>query len=163
MAGYLNAVCPPGHEQSGCRQAFAASQNFVVLAKATSGPKGQADVARYVAKDSASRPTIPTSLVNFGEAVNFPLILGLCTGGVRRGDAPPSARGQRRPAPPRDGTPQGARLRERAGRRHRALASHDGCPGGIVIGIPLGIVVGRVVWNGFATNLGAVPVAAVPG
>jgi len=33
---------------------------------------------------------------------------------------------------------------------------------GIVIGIPLGIVVGRVVWNTFATNLGAVPVATVP-
>ena len=34
---------------------------------------------------------------------------------------------------------------------------------GIVIGVPLGIIVGRVVWNAFATNLGAVPVAAVPG
>jgi ABC-type nitrate/sulfonate/bicarbonate transport system permease component len=33
---------------------------------------------------------------------------------------------------------------------------------GIVIGVPLGIVVGRAVWNAFATNLGAVPVAAVP-
>jgi ABC-type antimicrobial peptide transport system permease subunit len=34
---------------------------------------------------------------------------------------------------------------------------------GIVVGVPFGIVVGRVVWNAFATNLGAVPVAAVPG
>jgi hypothetical protein len=34
---------------------------------------------------------------------------------------------------------------------------------GIVIGIPLGIVVGRVVWDAFATNLGVVPVAVVPG
>lgn len=34
---------------------------------------------------------------------------------------------------------------------------------GILIGLPLGIVVGRVVWNAFATNLGVVPVAAVPG
>jgi ABC-type antimicrobial peptide transport system permease subunit len=33
---------------------------------------------------------------------------------------------------------------------------------GIVVGIPLGVVVGRAVWNAFATNLGAVPVAAVP-
>jgi hypothetical protein len=76
MAGYLNAVCPPGREQSGCRRAFAANQNIVVLARATSGPKGQADIARYVAQGSAHRPTIPTSLVNFGDAVNFPLILG---------------------------------------------------------------------------------------
>ena len=34
---------------------------------------------------------------------------------------------------------------------------------GIVVGVPLGTVVGRVVWNAFATNLGAVPVAAMPG
>ena len=34
---------------------------------------------------------------------------------------------------------------------------------GIIVGVPLGIVIGRVVWNAFATNLGAVPVAAVPG
>jgi hypothetical protein len=31
----------------------------------------------------------------------------------------------------------------------------------MVIGVPFGIVIGRVVWNAFATNLGAVPVAAV--
>ncbi len=163
MAGYLNAVCPPGREENGCRRAFAASQNFVVLARATSGPKGQADIARYVAQGSASRPTIPTSLVNFGEAVNFPLILGfvlavfgvatllhlLVVSVVRR-------------------------------RREMGLLKALGFVNvqvgatvlwqattvalvGIVIGIPVGIVVGRVVWNAFATNLGAVPVAAVPG
>ena len=162
LAGYLNALCPPGHEQSGCRKEFAASQNFVVLAKATSGPKGHADVARYVAKDNANRPNTPTSLVNFGEAVNFPLILGcvlavfgvatlvhlLVVSVVRR-------------------------------RRELGLLKALGFVNrqvgaivlwqattvalvGIVVGIPLGIVVGRVVWNGFATNLGAVPVAAVP-
>ncbi len=163
MAGYLNAVCPPGREQSRCRQAFASSQNFVVLARSTSGPKGQAAIARYVAQDSATRPTIPTSLVNFGEAVNFPLILGcvlavfgvatllhlLVVSVVRR-------------------------------RREMGLLKALGFVNaqvaatvlwqattvalvGIVIGIPLGIVVGRVVWNAFATNLGVVPVAAVPG
>ena len=150
-------------KQSGCRRAFAASQDFVVLARATSGPKGQADIARYVAQDSANRPTIPTSLVNFGEAVNFPLILGfvlavfgvatllhlLVVSVVRR-------------------------------RREMGLLKALGFVNvqvgatvlwqattvalvGIVVGIPLGIVVGRVVWNAFATNLGAVPVAAVPG
>lgn len=163
MAGYLNAVCPPGREENGCRRAFAASQNFVVLARATSGPKGQADIARYVAQGSATRPTIPTSLVNFGEAVNFPLILGvvlamfgvatllhlLVVSVVRR-------------------------------RREMGLLKALGFVNlqvgatvlwqattvalvGIVVGVPLGIVVGRVVWNTFATNLGAVPVAAVPG
>ena len=33
---------------------------------------------------------------------------------------------------------------------------------GIVVGVPLGIVVGRLVWKAFATNLGAVPVPTVP-
>ena len=33
---------------------------------------------------------------------------------------------------------------------------------GITVGIPLGIVVGRLIWKAFATNLGAVPVPVVP-
>jgi len=33
---------------------------------------------------------------------------------------------------------------------------------GLVIGVPLGIVAGRVVWRLFASNLGAVPVAIIP-
>ena len=163
MAGYLNAVCPPGRARSQCRQAFSADQNFVVLARATSGPKGRATLARYVAQDNATQPVIPTSLVNFGEAVNFPLILGcvlalfgvatllhlLVVSVVRR-------------------------------RREMGLLKALGFVNvqvgatvlwqattvavvGLVIGVPLGIVVGRVVWNAFANNLGAVPVATVPG
>ena len=35
---------------------------------------------------------------------------------------------------------------------------------GIVVGVPLGIAIGRVVWGAFAINVGVVPVyAAVPG
>jgi ABC-type antimicrobial peptide transport system permease subunit len=33
---------------------------------------------------------------------------------------------------------------------------------GTLIGVPLGIVVGRAVWDAFANNLGAVPVSVVP-
>jgi hypothetical protein len=163
MAGYLNAVCPPGRQESGCRSAFAADQDFVVLARANSGPNGQADIARYIARFNATPPTIPTSLVNFGQAVNFPLILGcvlaifgvatllhlLVVSVVRR-------------------------------RREMGLLKALGFVNlqvgatvlwqsttvalvGIVVGVPLGIIVGRVVWNAFATNLGAVPVVAVPG
>ena len=33
---------------------------------------------------------------------------------------------------------------------------------GIVIGVPLGVVVGKAVWNTFASNLGVVPVSVVP-
>jgi len=162
MAGYLDAVCPPGGAASGCRQAFAANQNFLVFAKATSGPKGQADIARYIAQDRAIRPTIPTSLVNFGEAVNFPLILGfvLAVFGV---------------ATLLHLLVVSVVRRRREMGLLKALGFVNAQVGatvlwqattvalvGIVIGIPLGIVVGRVVWNAFATNLGAVPVATVP-
>ena len=33
---------------------------------------------------------------------------------------------------------------------------------GIIVGAPLGVVIGRVVWRAFANNLGAVPVSVVP-
>ena len=33
---------------------------------------------------------------------------------------------------------------------------------GIVLGIPVGLLVGQAVWRAFATNLGVVPVATVP-
>ena len=163
MAGYVHAVCPPGRDVNECRQSFAATQDFAVLARAKSDPKGQADIARYVAQGSATRPTIPTSLVNFGEAVNFPLILGcvLATFGVATLLHLLVVSVVRR-------------------RREMGLLKALGFVNlqisvtvlwqattvalvGIVIGVPLGIIVGRVVWNAFATNLGAVPVAAVPG
>jgi predicted lysophospholipase L1 biosynthesis ABC-type transport system permease subunit len=162
MAGYLNAVCPPGRDENRCRQAFAADQNFVVLARVTSGPKGQAAIARYVAHDGATRPTVPTSLVNFGEAVNFPLILGfvLAVFGV---------------ATLLHLLVVSVVRRRREMGLLKALGFVNAQVGatvlwqattvalvGILVGVPLGIVVGRVVWNAFATNLGAVPVPAVP-
>jgi hypothetical protein len=163
MAGYVNAVCPPGRHVSACRQSFAASQDFVVLAKAKSGPKGQADIARYVAQGSANRPTIPTSLLNFGEAVNFPLILGcvlavfgaatlvhlLVVSVVRRRQEMGLLK-----ALGFVNLQVGATVLWQA--TTVALV-------GVAIGVPLGIVAGRVIWNDFAANLGAVPVAAVPG
>jgi ABC-type antimicrobial peptide transport system permease subunit len=33
---------------------------------------------------------------------------------------------------------------------------------GVVVGVPLGVVIGRAVWNAFAHNLGVVPVSVVP-
>lgn len=163
MAGYLNAVCPPGRDENRCRQSFSASQDFVVLARATAGPKGQADIARYVAHGGASRPTVPTSLVNFGEAVNFPLILGcvlamfgvatllhlLVVSVVRR----------RREM----GMLKAIGFVNRQVGATVLWQATTVALVGVVIGVPLGIVVGRLVWNAFATNLGAVPAAAVPG
>ena len=162
LAGYLNAVCPPGETRSECQSALAANQSLPALARVASGPKGQADIAHYTSEAGVTRPTIPTSLVNFGEAVNFPLILGfvlavfgaatllhlLVVSVIRR--------------------------RREMGLL-KALGFVNGQIGatvlwqattvalvGIVVGIPLGIVGGRLIWKAFATNLGAVPVPTVP-
>ncbi len=105
------------------------------------------------------RPTTdtPISLVNFGEAVNFPLILGfvLALFGVA--------------------TLLHLLVVSVARRRHeigllKALGFVKAQVGatvcwqastvalvGIVVGIPLGIAAGQAVWRAFATNLGAVP------
>ena len=32
---------------------------------------------------------------------------------------------------------------------------------GIVVGVPLGVIAGRAVWQAFATNLGVVPVTVI--
>jgi len=165
LADYLNVVCPAGPTQNDCRTAYTSNQGFALFATVASGPKGQADINRYVDTSSqtyAARPTIPNSLVNFGEAVNFPLILGcmlalfgaatlmhlLVVSVVRR--------------------------RREIGLL-KALGFVNGQVGaavcwqattvalvGIVIGIPLGVAVGQALWRAFATNLGAVPVATVP-
>jgi hypothetical protein len=164
LAGYLNLACPTGPTQRDCRAAYYANQNFAVLAKATSGAKGQADVARYVnnGAGNASAPLVPTSLVNFGEAVNFPLILGLMLALFGAATLMHLL------------VVSVARRRREIGLL-KALGFVNGQVGaavcwqattvalvGIVVGIPLGLVVGQAVWRAFATNLGAVPVATVP-
>jgi hypothetical protein len=163
-AAYLNAVCPPGPSRSDCERKSRVAETHAVLAQATPGPKGQAAINHLLAvyQNSAGRPTTPLSLVNFGEAVNFPLILGMMLALF------------------------GAAtllhlLVVSVGRRRReigllkAVGFVNGQVGaavlwqamtvalvGIVVGIPLGVAVGQVVWRAFATNLGAVPVATVP-
>jgi putative ABC transport system permease protein len=162
LSGLLHVVCPPGRTQSECQSAASGNQSPAVLARVVSGPKGQADIARYASEAGATRPTIPTSLVNFGEAVNFPLILGfvlavfgaatllhlLVVSVIRR----------RREMG----------LLKALGFVSRQLGTTVLWQAttvalvGIVFGVPLGIVFGRLIWKAFATNLGAVPVPTVP-
>ena len=164
LSGYLNAACPPGPTQSTCLGTYHANQNGAVMASAPPGPKGQAVITHLVNtfQGSALRPVTPTSLVNFGEAVNFPLILGFML--ALFGAA----------------TLMHLLVVSVARRRHeigllKALGFVNGQVGaavcwqattvavvGIVVGVPLGIAVGQGIWRAFATNLGAVPVATVP-
>jgi ABC-type lipoprotein release transport system permease subunit len=162
FADYLNALCSPGPTQTRCKTAYDANEIVAVLARVAPGPKGRADIARYVSTGTATRASTPIPLINFGEAVNFPLIVGLML--ALFGAA----------------TLMHLLVVSVARRRHeigllKSLGFVNGQVGaavcwqattvglvGVVIGIPLGIVVGRTVWQSFAINLGTVPVATVP-
>ena len=161
FADYLNALCSPGPTQSRCQSAYA-KESVAVLARVAPGPKGRADINRYVSEGSATRSITPISLINFGEAVNFPLIVGsmlaLFGAAMLMHLLVVSV----------------ARRRREIGLL-KSLGFVNGQVGaavcwqattvalvGVVIGIPVGIAVGQAVWRAFATNLGTVPVATVP-
>jgi ABC-type lipoprotein release transport system permease subunit len=160
-AGYLNALCSPGPTQSRCRSAYS-NESIAVLARVAPGPKGRADINRYVSEGRATRSTTPISLINFGEAVNFPLIVGSMLALFGAATLMHLL------------VVSVARRRREIGML-KSLGFVNGQVGaavcwqattvalvGVVIGIPVGIAVGQAVWRAFATNLGAVPVATVP-
>ena len=164
LAGYEDAACPPGPKRAACQHLVAESANGGVLASVVPGPRGQAAINHYF--DSYQSVTAlalaPTSLINFGEAVNFPLIFGamlaLFGAATLLHLLVVSVSRRRREVGLLKvlGFVNGQVVSTVAWQAMTlALA-------GIVIGVPLGIVVGRVVWHAFANNLGAVPVSVVP-
>ena len=128
------------------------------------GPRGQAAITRYLDsyQSIAALPITPTSLINFGEAVNFPLIFGAMLalfGAATLVHLLVVSVSRRR---------REVGLLKVLGFVNRQIASSVAWQGttlavvGIVIGVPLGIVTGGAVWRTFAANLGAVPVSVVP-
>ena len=164
VGGYLHALCPPGAAQASCLSAFRSNEQFVLLVHMAPSAAGRADIAHYLRAypGIAQLPNTPISLINFGEAVNFPLILGFVL--ALFGAA----------------TLMHLLVVSVARRRHeigllKALGFVKGQVGatvcwqastvalvGIIVGIPLGVAVGQAVWRAFANNLGAVPVSVVP-
>ena len=78
-ADLVHIACPPGTQQALCRQKTGGLQTGGIRVSFVSGPRGKAAMERYVAANApiVTTPIAPTSLVNFGEAVNFPLIFGV--------------------------------------------------------------------------------------
>jgi hypothetical protein len=163
MSGYLDAACPPGPAQATCRDAVNQSQPPTVLARAASGPGGQAAIARYGRAHSsvAQFPVVPTSLVNFGQAVNFPLILGLALAVFGAATLlhllVVSVVRRRR---------ETGLLRAIGFVRSQVVSAvcwqaTTVALVGIAVGVPLGVGVGRAIWRAFATDLGVVPVTTV--
>ena len=161
--GLLGPVCPSGASNHACLSALLVDQSGAYLVRTTPGPQGTAALAA-LSRDYPSQvsfPHPPTDLVNFGEAVNFPLIFGLVV--VLFGVATLlhmllSSLNRRR---------REMGLLKSLGfvRRQIALSvswqTTTVAAIGIVLGIPLGIAAGRLVWDAFASNLGVVAVPVV--
>jgi ABC-type lipoprotein release transport system permease subunit len=163
-AGYENAVCPPGPGQVRCRHAVLDTGNGGILASVVPGPRGRAAVARYVDADQtiATLPSAPSSLINFGEAVNFPLIFGAVLavfGAATLAHLLVVSVARRR---------RETGLLKVLGFVKRQVASTVAWQAttlaiaGIAVGVPLGLAAGQALWRAFASNLGVIPVAVVP-
>jgi hypothetical protein len=164
IAGYESAVCPSGPNQAACRRAIVGTIDGGILASVVAGPRGQAAINHYLDVDrSIVAPAItPTSLINFGEAVNFPLIFGAMLavfGAATLVHLLVVSVTRRR---------REVGLLKVLGFVNGQVASVVAWQAttlaiiGLVIGIPLGVVVGEAVWRAFANNLGVVPVSVVP-
>ncbi len=163
LDGLVGPVCPSGARDQACLSALLVAQSGGVLVRTTPGPQGTAALAT-LSRDYPSEvnfPHPPTDLVNFGEAVNFPLIFGLVV--VLFGVATLlhmllSSLNRRR---------REMGLLKSLGfvRRQIALSvswqTTTVAAIGIVLGVPLGIAAGRLVWDAFASNLGVMAVPVV--
>jgi ABC-type antimicrobial peptide transport system permease subunit len=155
------AQCPAGPGYQSCRQN--ALESPVLLVGVKPGPAGAAAVAQLSKQfsNTAFQPVTPANLVNFGEAVNFPLILGfvLALFGIATllHVLVVSVARRRREV----------RLLKAIGLQSRQVAAAVCWQAttialvGIVIGVPVGVVAGRAVWQSFASNLGVVPVTVI--
>ena len=164
-AGYENTVCAPGPGRAACREAGLATTNGGgMLVRFVSGPRGETAIRHYLDayRSTAALATTPTSLINFGEAVNFPLIFGAMLAVVGASTLAHllvvSVSRRRREIG----------LLKVLGFVNRQVASAVAWQTttlaliGIIVGVPLGVVVGQAIWKAFANNLGAVPVSIVP-
>jgi hypothetical protein len=166
-AGFLAAACPRGRLHTLCLQKENEGLNTgggALMVSVVPGPVGRQDVNRYLTnyQSIASAPSTPISLINFGEAVDFPLIFGLILAAFGAATLAHML------------VVSVARRRREIGLL-KVLGFANSQVGsvvawqattlagiGIIVGTPLGVVIGRAVWTAFARNLGAVPVSVVP-
>jgi hypothetical protein len=157
LAGYEHAACPPG--KAGVMCVHAIQNNLAVMASAAPGSAGHAAITRLVAANpfSSGTPITPTSLVNFGEAVNFPLILGVVLavfGAATLAHLLIVSVGRRR---------REMGLLKALGFVSRQVGATVYWQAttitvvGVLVGVPVGLALGRVIWRAFALNIGVVP------
>lgn len=169
ISGAVALVCSSGATAGPCQGAMSSAiyspQNSAwgIAVRVVPGKVGRAVVAALERRYASYLQVIvvPTSLVNFGQAVNFPLLLGIAL--ALFGTATllhlllASASRRRREL---------ALLKVIGFERRQVRASVTWqavtvCAIGIVFGVPIGIAVGRSVWLVYTSNLGAVPLAVI--
>jgi ABC-type lipoprotein release transport system permease subunit len=164
IPGLAAASCPPGPHQASCRQYVLGDSSGGILIRVASGPRGEETVTHYLDtyRSIAALPVTPTSLINFGEAVNFPLIFGgllAVFGAATLAHLLLVSVSRRR---------QEIGLLKVLGFVKGQVVATVGWQAttvaliGIIVGVPLGIVAGRATWHLFASHLGVVPVSIVP-
>ena len=166
-AGFLAAQCPRGPLHTYCLQKEnegLSTGGGALMVSVVPGPLGRQDVNRYLNnyQSIATPPSTPTSLVNFGEAVDFPLIFGTILAAFGAATlvhllVVSVARRRREIGLLKVLGFVNSQVGSVVAWQATTLAGI-----GIIVGTPLGVVIGRVVWRAFANNLGAVPVSVVP-
>jgi hypothetical protein len=155
--------CPPGPAGNTCLVNVVSTAGGSALVRAAPGPAGQRALNGLIAAYPAdvNYPPTPTALLDFGQGINFPLVFGVVVAafgvatlthllvvGVTR---------RRRETG----------LLKTLGfvRRQVALSvswqTTTVAAMGLVVGVPLGLAVGRLAWRAFATYLGVQVVPVV--
>jgi hypothetical protein len=165
LDGFLGSQCPPGKARPACELRTVIDRGGSFVVQAAPGAQGRAALAQLAGAypSAINFPTPPTNLVNFGESVNFPLIFGLVVALFGMATLIHFL------------VVSVARRRREIGllkalgfvRRQVALSVSWQATTivvvGILIGVPVGLALGRVVWRLFAENLGVFPVTVVNG
>ena len=164
LGAYADVACPMGPQRERCLGApFAGPTPGGLLVSVVPGSRGRQAVSRYLSAFSniTALPIVPNSLVNFGEAVNFPLIFGLFLamfGAATMLHLLVVSVARRR---------RETGLLKALGFVRAQIVVAVACQAvtiaviAVVLGISLGVVVGTRIWSAFATNLGVVPISVV--
>jgi hypothetical protein len=168
VSGLERMACTSGPSAQPCiaalQKKFASLNSWNVAVAVRAGPAGQATITRLQRMFASyyQVQTLPTDLVNFGQAVDFPLLLGVTLALFGAATLAHllfvSVTRRRR---------QFALLKVLGFVRRQVSTAMCWQATtiaviGVVFGVPTGLIVGKIVWKHFAVSLGAVPFAVVP-
>jgi ABC-type lipoprotein release transport system permease subunit len=164
VSALVDAQCPPGPGQAACQHAARHGTVWSVLVRSAPGPAGAAALARQIRDHPAyaAKPGKPDELVNFGEAVNFPVLFGIVLslfGAATMVHLLLVSVSRRRR--------EIGLLKVLGFVRHQVASAvcwqaTTVAVIGLVVGVPLGLALGQFAWREFATNFGVVPVPVLP-